>query len=258
MAHLTASFWNRRVSEYRSRNTAMFVGSCADAIIDGRQRSRGQAGVPANPADTTAVECSKLDWLEARRRSKMDRLSGVHSERWNCASKRRLTTSLCLYDQRVKNNRRPARHTGGGRQVTFRSVNHQEPQYLERNAAALRHDRGLDLDPDRVVSRVRDELPSTTPVPKLDSMIVGCGAAGSCSCCWFEPASIAGAETHHVSESAAHDALRTRMFGDRSTVRSRGIGRPTRGRCGRDPEGHGDSSRPRCPPLRHCSCNRSR
>jgi len=124
MAHLTASFWNRRVSEYRSRNTAMFVGSCADAIIDGRQRSRGQAGVPANPADTTAVECSKLDWLEARRRSKMDRLRGVHSERWNCASKRRLTTSLCLYDQRVKNNRRPARHTGGGRQVTFRSFNH--------------------------------------------------------------------------------------------------------------------------------------
>ena len=50
----------------------------------------------------------------------------------------------------------------------------------------------------------------------------------------------------------------TRMFDDRSTVRSRGIGRPTRGRCGRDPEGRGDSSRPRRPPLRHASCNRPR
>jgi hypothetical protein len=46
---------------------AMFVGSCAGAIIDGRQCSRGHAGVPANPADTTAVECSKLDRPEARR-----------------------------------------------------------------------------------------------------------------------------------------------------------------------------------------------
>jgi pimeloyl-ACP methyl ester carboxylesterase len=46
-------------------------------------------------------------------------------------------------------------------------------------------------------------------------------------------------------------ALRTSMFDDRSTVRPRGIGRPTGSRCERDPEGRGDSSRPRCPPVRH-------
>ena len=67
-------------------------------------------------------------------------------------------------------------------------------------------------------------------------------------------------ELTRIEDSAARSylALRTRMFDDRSTVRSRGLGRPTRGRCGRDPEGRGDSSRPRGPPLRHASCNRSR
>ncbi len=46
-------------------------------------------------------------------------------------------------------------------------------------------------------------------------------------------------------------AVRTRMSDDRSTVRSRRADRPTRGRCGRDPDCRGDSQRPRCPPLRH-------
>ena len=44
-------------------------------------------------------------------------------------------------------------------------------------------------------------------------------------------------------------AVRTRMSDDRSRVRSRRVGRPTRGRCGRDPDCRGDSQRTRCPPL---------
>ncbi len=42
---------------------------------------------------------------------------------------------------------------------------------------------------------------------------------------------------------------------DRSRVRSRRGGRPTRGRCGRDPDCRGDSQRTRCPPLRY-ACER--
>ena len=41
----------------------------------------------------------------------------------------------------------------------------------------------------------------------------------------------------------SHVALGTRMFDDRSTVRARGIGRPTRGRCGGDPCDRGDGER---------------
>ena len=50
-------------------------------------------------------------------------------------------------------------------------------------------------------------------------------------------------------------AVRTRMSDDRSRVRSRRVGRPTRGRCGRDPDCRGDSHRTRCPPLRY-ACER--
>jgi hypothetical protein len=51
-------------------------------------------------------------------------------------------------------------------------------------------------------------------------------------------------------------AVRPRMSDDRSTVRSRRVGRPTRGRCGCDPVCRGDGQRPRCPPLRHACCER--
>ena len=50
-------------------------------------------------------------------------------------------------------------------------------------------------------------------------------------------------------------AVRTRMSDDRSRVRSRRVGRPTRGRCGRDPDCRGDSQRARCPPLRYAAAN---